>query len=64
MMTEKSVNRLPAMNTYHEARLTRGMARSFAPSASGRRKLPSVAGIDGTRKNQIMMIPWIEKKRL
>ena len=42
---------------YQLARFSLGNARSFAPSIIGIRKLPSVVGIDGIRKNQTMMIP-------
>ena len=38
-------------------RFKRGNARSRAPIISGMRKLPSVAGIDGIRKNQTMITP-------
>ena len=38
----------------------RGKARSFAPIIIGTRKLPSVAGIDGSKKKKTMMIPcWV-----
>ena len=35
----------------------RGKARSRAPIMIGIRKFPSVAGMDGTRKKNTMMIP-------
>ena len=42
----------------------RGNARSLAPSISGSRKLPSVAGIAGIRKKNTMMTPCIVNKLL
>ena len=49
---------------YHESRFNQGKARSRAPIMSGIRKLPSTAGIDGTRKKKIMTTPCIVKSRL
>ena len=46
------------------ARFRRGNARSRAPIMSGIRKLPSVAGIDGMRKNHTMITPWMVKSLL
>jgi hypothetical protein len=46
---------------YQLKRLMRGNARSFAPIIMGIRKFPSVAGIDGIRKKNTMMIPcWVK----
>ena len=42
----------------------RGNARSLAPSMSGIRKFPSVAGIDGIRKKNTMMTPCMVNTRL
>ena len=42
----------------------RGKARSLAPSISGIRKFPSVAGIEGMRKKNTMMTPCMVKTRL
>ena len=52
------------MKTYQLSRFSRGKATSRAPIISGSRKLPSVVGIDGTRKNHTMMTPWKVKARL
>ena len=48
------------MKMYQLIRLSLGKATSRAPIISGIRKLPSVAGMDGTRKKNTMMIPWVE----
>jgi hypothetical protein len=45
-------------------RLILGNARSRAPTISGTRKLPSVAGIDGTRKKKTMITPCAVKSLL
>ena len=47
----------PIVNRYHDIRLSRGKATSGAPIIIGRTKLPSVVGIDGTRKNHTMTMP-------
>jgi hypothetical protein len=52
------------MNKYQLARLSRGKARSRAPIISGRRKFPNTFGMDGIRKNQTMITPWMVKARL
>ena len=44
--------------------MSRGKATSGAPIISGSMKFPIVAGIDGTRKNHTMMMPWIVNRRL
>ena len=49
---------------YQDSRFRRGKATSRAPIMSGSRKLPSVAGIDGMRKNQIITTPWSVKSLL
>ena len=49
---------------YQLARLSFGNATSGAPIISGSRKLPSVVGMSGTRKNQTMMIPCSVNTRL
>ena len=49
---------------YQDSRLMRGKARSFAPIMIGMKKLPSVAGIDGTRKKNTMMTPCMVNIRL
>ena len=49
---------------YQLSRLIFGKARSRAPIISGIRKFPSVAGIDGTRKKNTMMMPCIVKSLL
>ena len=49
---------------YHDSRFSQGNARSRAPIMSGIRKLPSTAGIDGTRKKKIMTTPCMVKSRL
>ena len=54
----------PAMLRYQLNRLSRGKATSGAPIISGSRKLPSVAGIDGTRKNHTITMPWKVKSLL
>ena len=41
-----------------------GKATSLAPIISGSRKLPSVVGIDGTRKNHTITVPCSVKRRL
>ena len=58
MMAEK-VKQAPMMKMYQLARLILGKARSRAPIIIGRTKLPSVAGIDGTRKKNTITIPCI-----
>ena len=45
------------MYKYQLSRLILGSARSLAPIIIGIKKLPSVAGTDGTRKKKIMMMP-------
>ena len=59
-----SVNVPPARYRYQLSRLIFGNARSFAPIMIGIRKLPSVAGTDGTRNRKIMMMPCIVKNLL
>ena len=49
---------------YQLIRLSLGNATSRAPIISGRIKLPSTAGIDGIRKNQIIKTPWMVKSLL
>ena len=49
---------------YQDIRLRRGKATSCAPIIIGIRKLPSVVGIDGTRKNQTMTMPCSVNSRL
>ena len=53
------MNIAPNTYRYQLARLSLGNARSGAPIISGTRKLPSVAGIDGIKKNQTMITPCI-----
>jgi hypothetical protein len=57
-MSAASVNSAPNMYRYQLSRFRRGKARSCAPIMSGTRKLPSVAGMDGMRKNHTMITPW------
>ena len=45
------------MKMYQLSRLSFGNATSRAPIIKGIRKLPSVAGIEGTRKKNTMMMP-------
>ena len=52
------------MKMYQLARLSLGKARSRAPIIIGMRKLPSTAGIEGTRKKKIMMSPCMVKSLL
>ena len=52
------------MNRYQLTRLSRGKARSRAPSISGTMKLPSVTGTAGTRKNHTMITPCMVNSRL
>ena len=54
----------PAMNRYQLSRLSLGKARSRAPIISGTRKLPSMPGPTGTRKNHTMMMPCMVNSRL
>ena len=54
----------PPTMRYQLNRLSRGKATSRAPIINGSRKLPSVFGIDGTRKNQTITMPWKENSRL
>jgi len=42
---------------YQLSRLIFGNARSFAPTMMGMRKFPMVAGTDGTRNRNTMMMP-------
>ena len=51
------LNSPPARRGTSSARFSRGNARSRAPIISGIRKLPSIAGIDGIRKNHTMITP-------
>ena len=51
-----STNSPPISVRYQLARLSFGKATSGAPIISGSRKLPSVVGMSGTRKNQTMTI--------
>ena len=53
-----------AMVRYQLNRLSRGKATSGAPIISGSRKLPNVFGMDGTRKNHTMTMPWNENSLL
>ena len=52
------VNTPPRMKMYQLRRFRRGKARSRAPIIMGTRKFPRTAGIDGTRKRKIMIMPW------
>jgi hypothetical protein len=61
---EKIAKQAPTMKMYQETRLSLGKATSLAPIIIGRRKLPSVVGIDGTRKNQTMTMPCSVNSRL
>ena len=56
-MAANTVKHPPTMKMYQLARLRRGNARSRAPIISGTRKFPSVAGIEGIRKKNTMMMP-------
>ena len=58
------MNAPAAMVRYQLNRLSRGNATSGAPIINGKRKLPNVLGIDGTRKNHTMMMPWNENSLL
>ncbi len=42
----------------------RGNARSLAPIIMGTKKFPSVAGMDGMRKKNTMMMPCMVKNLL
>jgi hypothetical protein len=53
----QSVKAAPRMKMYQLSRFNRGKATSFAPIISGTRKLPSTDGMEGIRKNQIMITP-------
>ena len=52
------------MKRYQLKRFKRGNARSRAPSIKGIRKLPSVTGTAGTRKNHTITTPCMVKSRL
>ena len=54
-----SVTAPPNKNRYQLVRLSLGNARSRAPIISGTRKLPSVVGMEGIRKNQTITTPCI-----
>jgi hypothetical protein len=55
----------PAMTKmYQLIRLIFGNATSREPIISGIRKLPSVVGIEGTRKNHTIIMPWMLNIRL
>src|ERR1700722_12856104 len=54
----------PTRYRYQLSRLILGKARSLAPTMMGIRKLPSVAGTDGTRNRKTMMMPCIVKNLL
>ncbi len=58
------VSNPPKTKMYQLIRLILGNATSRAPSISGRQKLPSVTGMDGTRKNQTMITPCQVNSRL
>ena len=58
------MNAAPATNRYQDKRLRRGNATSCAPIIIGTRKLPRVAGMDGTKKNQTIMMPCSVNSRL
>ena len=64
MTIDQMVSSAPNMKIYHEARLSRGKARSFAPIISGSRKFPSTVGIEGIRKNQTIITPCSVNRRL
>ena len=64
MSVAPSTKRPPISVRYQLARLSFGKATSGAPIISGSRKLPSVVGMSGTRKNQTMMIPCNVNTRL
>ncbi len=56
---------MPAMTKmYQLIRLIFGNATSRAPIISGMQKLPSVTGIDGTRKNHTIITPCMLNIRL
>ena len=59
-----TVNSEPSTKIYQLSRFNRGNATSLAPIISGSRKLPSVFGIDGTRKNHTMITPCSVNIRL
>ena len=59
-----SSTRPDKLKTYQLARLIRGKARSWAPIIIGIKKLPSVVGIDGIKKNHTMTTPCMVNMRL
>ena len=54
----------PTTSRYQLSRLSLGKARSRAPIMIGRKKLPSVAGIDGIRKKKTITTPCMVKSLL
>ncbi len=52
------------MKMYQLIRFSFGKATSRAPIIRGIRKFPSVAGIEGTRKKNTMMMPCMENSLL
>ena len=54
----------PTAYTYTDSRFSLGKATSFAPSISGRQKLPKMPGMAGIMNRKIMTIPCMVNIRL